>query len=1548
MAVQTRGQLTLIAVPDYTIYMTPPNVMIPVAEDGGTWDGTDFSQDIIFTAYDTLNNELEINGVSLADDKNAVFGRDNYNHFKYTFSRTSEELKGMPSSGSLTFYVSLENTSIGAEDDYTETVTFNYVKAKSGRDGTPAYGVNLWANNQVFIKSLGEDGNYIYEPQQIVLTTELINCDLLDEGDIVYHWYKDGSDTPLQVGSSSTYTIEGGETVSGMYKVEVYNTSTLIASDILGIGVAASGSESFTVLLTNDSQTVSVDRNDLTYESGEVSTGILVYKGATQITDFEVELDSISNNIRFSYDKTTQTITGSYEKNVYPDAQLDITIKVGEATFLKRFYVNASLAGESAKMIKITGPQFFQVDATQNYSPSELQLAANPQNINGYWEWQYYDYTGNNWISIGRGEDETEENYRILEIQFNDAYWQDKDVLQIRAVATDNNGETYKDEYPVYKIRAGESTYTVIPSNENISIVTDVFGYPVGTASYEVDFTAFLGTAEKSLTINGDKIEIDGSARLVSYLINGSKLTITVTRDNYEFVNTVISVPIVIEGKQTIIKNIRLTPAQQGQDAKTLTVSGGQIFKYDVANMKFTNTSSTITCQTNVSYFNWYYAIKGENESYNSLVFTEIGSNRNIEELEVAINNSTSIWTLAGGTIVWSNENDILVIQAKEADENNALVAGGIFDEISLYKVNDGSNGADAAFAYPTNENITITEDEDGNIVAQEFKCNVVHVWGTKSIDGEINCISGNSSELYSVSIDGNVIAITSKNIAAPATNRQGEIGFTSTISDPENASNTFTFTYYIRWTIIKGGVDGNSIESVENYYYASASNDSTQLPEQGTDSWKTTIPSNYNTTNKYLWNYEVITFSKKTDPIMTTPFVIGVYGKEGKGIDSFEDRYQPTSSSTAPSAGEAYSSYWKTFTEIESSFNATNKYLWCCDIISYSDGKKEWVGPRLAAVWGKDGEDGKDGKDGTNGTNGKDGVDGKDGKTIVSRTPYYVVSDSNTTAPENGWSTTAPTVENTSHYVWQKDLLIYDDGDSRFTDPFLSPGARSDSIAKQIYDGTLGLNMTGGSKKVITSAVLNNTDGLKITNIDGCYLQAGGNNLGIYDDKDALQVGLYTDNGVTGGIIRGTIYADRGCIGTLSGDGGWTIQGASGTIPAAIYSGKRSSLSGSSQEGIYIGTDGLSFGSATKDTLVYDVNDNSLTIKGQIYAESLTLTHSLNMSDISGFDTYGLRKYLGIYSGSSTTEASSPRNGDIFIKYADGSDSTDDITISASSFSLSPTYTEKGTSGGNGTYNGISGVSWNCTNHSGSSSDNISTKLMKIGYVSSSYRSCAVRYYFIPTISGGASSLSSFKLTFTGVLKPSGASNDPYTTYSTPLNNIDIGLFDSATATTPIFSGSISLSGLTADTTALTFTCIMSANSGGTISSGSTYYLILKGNSRACVYIEKGSIAIEGQGSTVVSASISVRSNGNWVSIAGSSAGGYEDTNTTYSLSLSGTTLTLKGSDGTTNLISLPTYTAGDGITISNNKISVSRNITISTDSPSASGTSGDLWFKY
>lgn len=246
----------------------------------------------------------------------------------------------------------------------------------------------------------------------------------------------------------------------------------------------------------------------------------------------------------------------------------------------------------------------------------------------------------------------------------------------------------------------------------------------------------------------------------------------------------------------------------------------------------------------------------------------------------------------------------------------------------------------------------------------------------------------------------------------AYAESADGQTGFSTTSTAGKSYIGTCTTTSATKpttyssytWAKIKGdkgdkGDDGVGISSVTEHYAVSTS--SSTAPT----TWSSTPPT-MSTTNKYLWNYETLTFTDQTT-LDTKKRVIGVYGdtgqtgSAGKGISSVTNYYLASASSTGVTTS---TTGWTTTVQ---SVSATKKNLWNYEVIKYTDNSTTTTTPCIIGVYGDKGDKGDTGQ----------GID--------SITPEYYVSTSNTTQAGGSWSTTMPAWA-ANKYCWVRNKIVY------------------------------------------------------------------------------------------------------------------------------------------------------------------------------------------------------------------------------------------------------------------------------------------------------------------------------------------------------------------------------------------------------------------------------------------------------------------------------------------------------------------------------------------
>lgn len=193
-----------------------------------------------------------------------------------------------------------------------------------------------------------------------------------------------------------------------------------------------------------------------------------------------------------------------------------------------------------------------------------------------------------------------------------------------------------------------------------------------------------------------------------------------------------------------------------------------------------------------------------------------------------------------------------------------------------------------------------------------------------------------------------------------------------------------------------QNGGTGVGISSVSEHYQVSSSN--TIAPT----SWSST-PVNMTTTNKYLWNYETITYSNGSTED-TDKRVIGVYGNTGGQGTSVTQIINYYLASPANAGITRESSGWTTAIQ---TMTSTNQYLWNYEIVKGTGNVTlNTTNPVIIGRYGQ------------NGTNGI---------SITAVQPQYALSTSTSTAPASGWSNTL--VYEEGKYIWTRDEITYSNG---------------------------------------------------------------------------------------------------------------------------------------------------------------------------------------------------------------------------------------------------------------------------------------------------------------------------------------------------------------------------------------------------------------------------------------------------------------------------------------------------------------------------------------
>ena len=322
-----------------------------------------------------------------------------------------------------------------------------------------------------------------------------------------------------------------------------------------------------------------------------------------------------------------------------------------------------------------------------------------------------------------------------------------------------------------------------------------------------------------------------------------------------------------------------------------------------------------------------------------------------------------------------------------------------------------------------------------------------------------------------------------------------------------------------------KDGVDGKGIKSVNNYYLASASSSGVTTSTSG---WTETIQT-ISSSNKYLWNYEKITYTDNTT-YSTSPMIIGVHGTNGKGISSITEYYLLSTNNY----GVTTSTYgWSTTVP---TLTPTDKYLWNYEQITYTDNSTSSSTPAIIGVYGD---------------KGADGINGKDGKGVNTITNYYLASSSSSgvTTSTYGWTTTIQNMTPTNKYLWNYEVIAYTDGTNNTTTPTIIG-----------VHGTNGKGISSITEYYLASAsssgVTTSTSGWTTTvqNMTSSNKYLWNYEVITYTDKSTTTgspkiIGVYGDKGSTGASAVNVLLSNESHTFAASSDGAAVVGNITTTV---------------------------------------------------------------------------------------------------------------------------------------------------------------------------------------------------------------------------------------------------------------------------------------------------------------------------------------------------------------------------------------------------------------
>lgn len=358
-------------------------------------------------------------------------------------------------------------------------------------------------------------------------------------------------------------------------------------------------------------------------------------------------------------------------------------------------------------------------------------------------------------------------------------------------------------------------------------------------------------------------------------------------------------------------------------------------------------------------------------------------------------------------------------------------------------------------------------------------------------------------------------------------------------------------------WSLIKGdkgdkgskgdkgdtgatGASGISIKTITNYYLATNASSGVTTSTAG---WTTTIQS-ITSAKPYLWNYEKVIGSDNSTLNTTTPVIIGRYGTDGakgdkgdtgatgakgdkgdtgatgatgKGIKSIVEHYAKSSSnSTAPTS-------WSSSVP---TMDATNRYLWNYETITFTDNSSSDTNKRVIGTYGDKGATG------AKGDKGDTGATGATGKGIKSSVEQYYLSTSASSQDGGSWGTTMPTWS-TGHYIWTRLFITWSDNTTSYTTPVLAKAINSaNENAKAAQNAVTALD-TSLNQDAIFNRLTNNGAA------QGIFMKDGQ----LYINMSYLSTGVLKLGGKNNQYGRLELYDETGTYRGYINSGGLSLQ---------------------------------------------------------------------------------------------------------------------------------------------------------------------------------------------------------------------------------------------------------------------------------------------------------------------------------------------------------------------------------------------------------------------
>ena len=382
----------------------------------------------------------------------------------------------------------------------------------------------------------------------------------------------------------------------------------------------------------------------------------------------------------------------------------------------------------------------------------------------------------------------------------------------------------------------------------------------------DIEKITFSQTTTGKNGADGTGVNIKGTATSVIQIPNTDYYTITYAgsdvsqaqiNDSYMYNGDLYVCVDSRDGLDYFI-NVGRIQGPKGEDAQSIILTGGaQVFKVSKTNTYTPAAISVSAIPINTTVTEWTYSVNG-GQTFLSTAPTGVVRSGNI----VAITGAT----LASNS---------LVIKASDGQNSDVFTIYKAFDG------NDGSAGQSASMAFLTNENISLSANQNGQVALTSFTTNVVAYSGTTKVTPTLGTITGLPSGMTvatpSVTNNEQILTFSVSNNSTLGSESSNSGTITIPVTSPVSTN------LILSWSKINTGATGVGISSTTVTYGVSDS--ATTQPT----AWQPSIPAVAD--GKYLWTRTVIDYTDpaKADTVTYTYAKQGADGEKGNTGSSFK-----------------------------------------------------------------------------------------------------------------------------------------------------------------------------------------------------------------------------------------------------------------------------------------------------------------------------------------------------------------------------------------------------------------------------------------------------------------------------------------------------------------------------------------------------------------------------------------------------------------------------------------------------------------------------------